>query len=256
MYYYYYYYSVSRSVSIQGRRATESLPISSLFERWNPALGVYLPYDSPPTLVLLQCPVSCGGAVRSRSVTCVLAPRKSCDLTTKPRSRSLCALQSCPNSSLRRRPGPPTKYRRLFPPKSKSDTTTVRPRVPTTPVTTSAPSTPSPTSPLWETTVAPGDATTGALDGDDDYEFDITVKGNLIVKKENGGKPPPTEASALAENPEGNRAEEEEKDGEGGRVKKGGGSSSRSEAGVKQVSGPVGPKEEACEAGGGGGGPR
>jgi hypothetical protein len=81
-------------------------------------------------------------------------------------------------------------------------------------VTTSAPSTPSPTSPLWETTVAPGDATTGALDGDDDYEFDITVKGNLIVKKENGGKPPPTEASALAENPEGNRAEEEEKDGE------------------------------------------
>ncbi|XP_030226567.1 A disintegrin and metalloproteinase with thrombospondin motifs 12 [Gadus morhua] len=161
-----------------------------------------------------ECPVSCGGAVRSRSVTCVLAPRKSCDLTTKPRSRSLCALQSCPNSSLRRRPGPPTKYRRLFPPKSKSDTTTVRPRVPTTPVTTSAPSTPSPTSPLWETTVAPGDATTGALDGDDDYEFDITVKGNLIVKKENGGKPPPTEASALAENPEGNRAEEEEKDGE------------------------------------------
>ena len=136
---------------------------------------------------LLQCPVTCGGAVRSRSVTCALAPRRTCDPTTKPRSRSLCALHSCPNSSLRRRPGPPTKYRRIFPPKSRSNTTTAHPKVPTTPMTTSAPSTPLPTSTLWETTahrettVTPGDATTGVLDGDDDYEFDITVKGNLIV---------------------------------------------------------------------------
>ncbi|XP_053727080.1 A disintegrin and metalloproteinase with thrombospondin motifs 12 [Synchiropus splendidus] len=61
-----------------------------------------------------ECPVTCGGSVRSRIVTCV---KKSCDPTTKPRSRSLCALQSCPNSSLRRRPGPVPKHRRFFPPK-------------------------------------------------------------------------------------------------------------------------------------------
>uniref|UniRef100_A0A671Y0Q7 ADAM metallopeptidase with thrombospondin type 1 motif, 12 n=1 Tax=Sparus aurata TaxID=8175 RepID=A0A671Y0Q7_SPAAU len=65
-----------------------------------------------------ECPVTCGGGVRSRTVTCALAPKKTCDLSTKPRSRSLCGLQSCPNSGLRRRPGPPPKYRRVFPPKS------------------------------------------------------------------------------------------------------------------------------------------
>ncbi|XP_042344921.1 A disintegrin and metalloproteinase with thrombospondin motifs 12 [Plectropomus leopardus] len=67
-----------------------------------------------------ECPVTCGGGVRSRTVTCALTPKKSCDLSTKPRSRSLCALQSCPSlPSLRRRPGPPPKYRRIIPPKSR-----------------------------------------------------------------------------------------------------------------------------------------
>ncbi|XP_054466646.1 A disintegrin and metalloproteinase with thrombospondin motifs 12 [Anoplopoma fimbria] len=65
-----------------------------------------------------ECPVTCGGAVRSRTVTCALAPKKTCDVSAKPRARSLCALQSCPNSSLRRRPGPAPKYRRIYPPKS------------------------------------------------------------------------------------------------------------------------------------------
>ncbi|XP_068617098.1 A disintegrin and metalloproteinase with thrombospondin motifs 12-like [Brachionichthys hirsutus] len=65
-----------------------------------------------------ECPVTCGGGVRSRKVTCALVTKKSCDLSTKPRSRSLCALQTCSNSSLRRRPGPPPKYRRIYPPKS------------------------------------------------------------------------------------------------------------------------------------------
>lgn len=69
-----------------------------------------------------QCPVTCGGGVRSRTVTCALAPKKTCDMSTKPRSRSLCGLQSCPNSSLRRKPGPPPKYRRIIPPKSKPTT--------------------------------------------------------------------------------------------------------------------------------------
>ncbi|XP_061623007.1 A disintegrin and metalloproteinase with thrombospondin motifs 12 [Phyllopteryx taeniolatus] len=64
-----------------------------------------------------DCPVTCGGGVRSRTVTCALAPQKTCDLATKPRTRSLCGLQSCPSSSLQRRPGPPPKYRRIYPPK-------------------------------------------------------------------------------------------------------------------------------------------
>ncbi|XP_049618973.1 A disintegrin and metalloproteinase with thrombospondin motifs 12 isoform X1 [Syngnathus scovelli] len=63
-----------------------------------------------------ECPVTCGGGVRSRNVTCALAPQNICDLATKPRTRSLCALQSCPSSSLRRQPGSPPKYRRVYPP--------------------------------------------------------------------------------------------------------------------------------------------
>lgn len=64
-----------------------------------------------------ECPVTCGGGVRSRTVTCALDPKKSCNMASKPRTRSLCGLQSCPNLSLRRRGGPPPKYRRLYPPK-------------------------------------------------------------------------------------------------------------------------------------------
>ncbi|XP_005924501.1 A disintegrin and metalloproteinase with thrombospondin motifs 12 [Haplochromis burtoni] len=60
-----------------------------------------------------ECPVTCGGGVRSRLVTCALAPTKTCDPSTKPRARSLCGLQNCPNSSLRRRFGPASKYRRI-----------------------------------------------------------------------------------------------------------------------------------------------
>uniref|UniRef100_A0AAV2MN53 ADAM metallopeptidase with thrombospondin type 1 motif, 12 n=1 Tax=Knipowitschia caucasica TaxID=637954 RepID=A0AAV2MN53_KNICA len=63
-----------------------------------------------------ECPVTCGGGVRSRTVICTLAPKKPCDPSGKPRTRSLCGLQSCPNPGLRRRPGPPPpKYRRLYP---------------------------------------------------------------------------------------------------------------------------------------------
>ncbi|XP_007563600.1 A disintegrin and metalloproteinase with thrombospondin motifs 12 [Poecilia formosa] len=65
-----------------------------------------------------ECPVTCGGGVRSRTVSCTLAPKKICDLSTKPRSKSLCALQSCPNSSLHRRPGLPPVYRRIYPNKT------------------------------------------------------------------------------------------------------------------------------------------
>lgn len=73
-------------------------------------------------LFLCQCPVTCGGGVRSRTVTCTLAPKKTCDPSTKPRSRSLCGLQSCPNTGLRRQPGPPPKYRRIIPRKRQPTT--------------------------------------------------------------------------------------------------------------------------------------
>lgn len=81
-----------------------------------------------------QCPITCGGGVRSRTVTCALAPGKTCDVLSKPRSRSLCALQSCPNSSLRRRPGPAPKYRRIYPPKSHPTPNPGAPWAPTTSV--------------------------------------------------------------------------------------------------------------------------
>ncbi|KAJ3604586.1 hypothetical protein NHX12_029326 [Muraenolepis orangiensis] len=153
-----------------------------------------------------ECPITCGGGVRSRSVTCVV-PKKPCDSATKPRSRSLCGLQSCPNSSLRRRPGPPPKYRRVFPPKSRSNNT-VSPKVPATPRTTPVPPTNRRT-----TAGSAGNVTAGILE-DDDYEFEITVRGNLIVKKKSPVNPVTTEASTVARTTGGNRVEEEERDGE------------------------------------------
>uniref|UniRef100_A0AAZ3QY34 ADAM metallopeptidase with thrombospondin type 1 motif, 12 n=1 Tax=Oncorhynchus tshawytscha TaxID=74940 RepID=A0AAZ3QY34_ONCTS len=64
-----------------------------------------------------MCPVTCGGSVRTRKVTCLTAPPKKCDIKTMPRSKSLCALQSCPSAGLQRRPGPPPKFRRFYLPK-------------------------------------------------------------------------------------------------------------------------------------------
>ncbi|XP_030000129.1 A disintegrin and metalloproteinase with thrombospondin motifs 12-like [Sphaeramia orbicularis] len=147
-----------------------------------------------------ECPVTCGGGVRSRTVTCALAPKKTCDLATRPRSRSLCGLQSCPNSSLRRRPGPPPKYRRVYPPKSNptqlpvsstrtpmNTTTTAAPTVAitagrktTTRQTSAAPS-PSTTSPsTHETTM-----TEITHISDKGFNVVLTKKGDLLDKKEN-----------------------------------------------------------------------
>ncbi|KAG7278284.1 hypothetical protein CRUP_036361 [Coryphaenoides rupestris] len=181
-----------------------------------------------------ECPVTCGGGVRSRSVTCTLVPKQHCDPVTKPRSRALCGLQSCPNSSLRRRPGPPPKYRRIFPPKTRpNNATTPHPKVPTTTASTTttqrttaaATATPLPTSSTaWETTTTTERRTTGTTAGilDDDYEFDITVQGNLVVKKKSGRNLVTTEASTVAgttetqthaEAEEEEEEEEEERDG-------------------------------------------
>lgn len=55
-------------------------------------------------LSLLQCSLTCGGGVKSRSVKCVIEPQIHCDPVTRPRSTTFCNLQSCS----RTRPQPPT----------------------------------------------------------------------------------------------------------------------------------------------------
>ncbi|KAM9547669.1 A disintegrin and metalloproteinase with thrombospondin motifs 12-like [Salvelinus alpinus] len=116
-----------------------------------------------------MCPVTCGGSVRTRTVTCLTAPPKKCDIKTMPRSKSLCALQSCPSAGLRRRPGPPPKYRRVYLPKRpptrqpvthtrgpKSTSTTATPGTSTVTVTerTATPITTSTTKPLQRSSTA------------------------------------------------------------------------------------------------------
>nr|XP_006627309.1 PREDICTED: A disintegrin and metalloproteinase with thrombospondin motifs 12 [Lepisosteus oculatus] len=60
-----------------------------------------------------KCSVSCGGGVRSRSVSCVAVATEKCDPSKKPHSKLLCSLQSCPSS---RRTFPPSflKFRKIF----------------------------------------------------------------------------------------------------------------------------------------------
>lgn len=128
-----------------------------------------------------ECPVTCGGGVRSRTVTCTLPQKTTCDLSTKPRSRSLCALQSCPNSSLRRQPGPSPKHQHVYPPNINSTQT---PSSPTrTPMSTTATSTASvrkivttkeTTTAFISTTTSP--STTGIIDAED-YEFNVMMGG-------------------------------------------------------------------------------
>ncbi|KAG7221395.1 hypothetical protein INR49_017271 [Caranx melampygus] len=166
-----------------------------------------------------ECPVSCGGGVRSRIVTCALAPKKTCDLSTKPRSRSLCALQSCPNSSLRRRPGSPPKYRRIFPPRSHP---TQHPVSPTwAPMkTTAAPTT---TTTVWKktttketttafiptTTTTPPETTVPKIIDTDDDEFRIIVqkkgdkRGKVVPSKPNSAEKDRKAIDVEKENMEG-----------------------------------------------------
>ncbi|XP_029017104.1 A disintegrin and metalloproteinase with thrombospondin motifs 12 [Betta splendens] len=127
-----------------------------------------------------DCPVTCGGGVRSRTVTCALSPRKPCDLSTKPRSRSLCALQSCPSSGSRRRPGPPPKQRHAYPPQSPPPKHLAPP--PWATVNTAAPTVGSTTA-TAETTAASVPATTSlslpkmtVIHSDDD--FSVRVRNN------------------------------------------------------------------------------
>ncbi|XP_028269800.1 A disintegrin and metalloproteinase with thrombospondin motifs 12-like [Parambassis ranga] len=153
-----------------------------------------------------ECPVTCGGGVRSRTVTCALAPQKTCDLSTKPRSRSLCALQSCPKSSLRRQPGAPPKYRRVYPPKTNS---TMHPRS-TTPMSTTATAAPTAavtvrrkasttetTTAFIPTTTSPSTSMTTVIDADN-YEFN-----KMVSKKEDETKSSSVEKDEQEEVEEG-----------------------------------------------------
>ncbi|KAM9446411.1 A disintegrin and metalloproteinase with thrombospondin motifs 12-like [Clarias gariepinus] len=54
-----------------------------------------------------ECSLSCGGGVKSRSVSCVTEPQIHCDPVTRPRSTTFCNLQSC----FKTRPRPPTPTR-------------------------------------------------------------------------------------------------------------------------------------------------
>ncbi|XP_067377923.1 A disintegrin and metalloproteinase with thrombospondin motifs 12 isoform X2 [Channa argus] len=140
-----------------------------------------------------ECPVTCGGGVRSRIVTCALAPQKTCDLSTKPRSRSLCALQSC-------RPSSSPNYRRMYLPKShpikhlgsstrapSNITATALPTIAVTvrkkPTTTESTTSLLPTS----TSLAIPETTVDA----DNYEFDV------ITRKNRSGTAFPTRSSII-----------------------------------------------------------
>ncbi|XP_065596196.1 A disintegrin and metalloproteinase with thrombospondin motifs 12 [Cyrtonyx montezumae] len=57
-----------------------------------------------------ECTVSCGGGIRTRSVTCAKNNHEPCDSSKRPNSKALCGLQQCP--SARRLLIPPLAPRR------------------------------------------------------------------------------------------------------------------------------------------------
>lgn len=130
--------------------------------------------------VFLKCPVTCGGGLRSRTVTCALEPQKTCDLSTKPRSRSLCALQSCPSSSLNRRPGLTPVYRRIYPPKAH---TTQHPASPSRAPTAAS------TNAFISTTGSQysPEATTPEIINADDFKFNVVIR-KIYSTKPNSAK--------------------------------------------------------------------
>ncbi|CAB1322233.1 unnamed protein product, partial [Coregonus sp. 'balchen'] len=110
----------------------------------------------------------------------------ACDIETMPRSKSLCALQSCPSAGLRRRPGPPPKYRRVYPPKrhptkqpvthSWGPKSTATPRTSTVTERTTTPINTSTTRPL------PPSSTASDIINVDDHELNLIVGKNGSVE--------------------------------------------------------------------------
>ncbi|KFP36788.1 A disintegrin and metalloproteinase with thrombospondin motifs 12, partial [Chlamydotis macqueenii] len=57
-----------------------------------------------------ECTVTCGGGIRTRSVTCAKNNDEPCDTSKRPNSKALCGLQQCPSAG--RFPIPPLAPRR------------------------------------------------------------------------------------------------------------------------------------------------
>ncbi|XP_004678465.1 PREDICTED: A disintegrin and metalloproteinase with thrombospondin motifs 12 [Condylura cristata] len=110
-----------------------------------------------------ECSVSCGGGVRTRSVTCAKNHDEPCDVTRKPNSRALCGLQQCPS-----------RRRFLKPHRSRTSTGTEPPTAEKDPAQPMPPTTASPSTrttaalpqPVSTSSVSPhGPTPTTALDG-------------------------------------------------------------------------------------------
>ncbi|KAL2091719.1 hypothetical protein ACEWY4_011517 [Coilia grayii] len=120
-----------------------------------------------------ECPVTCGGGVRSREVTCIAESKDRCDVAAKPRSKSLCGLTSCPDGHRRARP----MYRRISPkagPARPNTSSTLAPPK-TTPSTPATPPTPTTAASTSQHPTAPQNI----LHADDDDL--IVVGGNISV---------------------------------------------------------------------------
>ncbi|XP_035291520.1 A disintegrin and metalloproteinase with thrombospondin motifs 12 [Anguilla anguilla] len=118
-----------------------------------------------------ECPVTCGGGVRSRTVTCVTAPKVRCNITSKPRSKSLCALQSCPSSTRKKVWRVVPKATTLAPktqpwgPYQSSSTVAPSPTAPATlPTTTNNPATSPTTNPATSPTTTTNNPEPNAVD--------------------------------------------------------------------------------------------
>lgn len=186
---------------------------SRLSSRFSPSL-ILLLFELMYCIVFVffKCPVTCGGGIRSRTLSCALEPKEACDLSTKPRSRSLCGLQSCPNSSLNRRPGLPPVYRRIPPPKTHPTTgspswtptsTTAAPTRTTAEITiafistTRSPYLPEPTAP--------------EIINADDYKFNNVIRENEDDKRKvHSTKPSSAEKDKVISTVEEERLEDRE----------------------------------------------
>ncbi|KAG7481568.1 hypothetical protein MATL_G00067570 [Megalops atlanticus] len=141
-----------------------------------------------------ECSVSCGGGVRSRTVTCVTAPRVRCDISTKPRSKSLCGLQSCPSSTRRRiitkvtTHKPETQSRGPdHSPSTMAPATTTTSTVATTTTTTKATTPTATTSPVSHSPASD-------IINIEDYEFNFIVVKNTSSGNRGGVTPKPKPA--------------------------------------------------------------
>ncbi|KAK2488651.1 hypothetical protein MC885_012527, partial [Smutsia gigantea] len=115
-----------------------------------------------------ECSVSCGGGVRTRSVTCARNHDEPCDVTRKPNSRALCGLQQCPSSRRVLRPNKGTISNGKTPPTSEKNPSKPTPPTTSSPrtlTTSTVPASPSTTARAVNSPGPPTAAREGDLDG-------------------------------------------------------------------------------------------